>query len=226
MPRHDDRVVVALAAVLAVASVVGCRSSGPPARSARPTPPSSAKTSTSTPSGTSTAPPAQAVKPEAPVAPEKNPPGDIPDSQVFVPFVSKSGGFVVKVPEGWSRTEAASRASFTDKLNTIALTWAAASSAPTVDSVKAQDVKTLTATVPAFQLVSVKQVPLPSGKTVLLTYRQNSEPNPVTGKRYRLDVLRYTYFRSGKRVDLTLSSPVGADNVDPWRTVTTSFRWR
>jgi hypothetical protein len=26
-------------------------------------------------------------------------------------------------------------------------------------------------------------------------------------------------------VTLTLSAPVGSDNVDPWRTVTDSFRW-
>ena len=39
---------------------------------------------------------------EQPLVPEKNPPGDIPDSQVFVTFTSPLG-FEVKAPEGWSR---------------------------------------------------------------------------------------------------------------------------
>jgi len=36
---------------------------------------------------------------------------------------------------------------------------------------------------------------------------------------------QYTFYRNGSRVDLTLSGPVNADNVDPWRTVADSLRW-
>jgi hypothetical protein len=54
----------------------------------------------------------------------------------------------------------------------------------------------------------------------------NSAPNAVTGKQYRDDVLRYELFRGGEELVLTLTSPVGSDNVDPWRVVTQSLRWR
>jgi hypothetical protein len=77
----------------------------------------------------------------------------------------------------------------------------------------------------AFRLGGVTSTSLPGGKAVLITFQENSAPNSVTGKQYRLDVLRFELFKSGVEAVLTLSSPVGADNVDPWRTVSESFRW-
>jgi hypothetical protein len=47
----------------------------------------------------------------------------------------------------------------------------------------------------------------------------------VTGKSVQLDVQRYAFFKSGKETVLTLSGAVNADNVDPWKIVTDSFRW-
>jgi hypothetical protein len=46
----------------------------------------------------------------------KNPPGDIPDDQVFVVYASAAGGYRVKVPEGWKRTEQGPDVEFIDKL--------------------------------------------------------------------------------------------------------------
>ncbi len=90
---------------------------------------------------------------------------------------------------------------------------------------KAGDVPALAAQTPAFQLEGVSAAALPAGPAVLTTYRANSPANPVTGKKYRLDVQRYTVVHQGQRVDVTLSSPVGADNVDPWRIVSQSITW-
>ncbi len=171
-----------------------------------------------------TAAPAPGV-PQQPLAVEQSPPGDIPDNQAFVPYRS-TAGFQVSVPEGWARTESGDTASFTDKLNVVSMTWAKAATAPTVASVRAQDAPNLQSRLPAFELEAVKQVKLPAGEAVLLTYRQNGEPNAVTGKAYRLDASRFVFFRNGTRVDLVLTSPAGADNVDPWRTISESFRWR
>src|SRR5437899_10315887 len=53
---------------------------------------------------------------------ESNPPGDIPDNQVYVAYRPTAGsftGFTVKVPEGWARTDQGATTAFTDKLNTI-----------------------------------------------------------------------------------------------------------
>jgi hypothetical protein len=41
----------------------------------------------------------------------------------------------------------------------------------------------------------------------------------------RDDIERYEFWRNGTQATITLSSPVGSDNVDPWRTVTDSFSW-
>ena len=43
---------------------------------------------------------------EQPLKPEKNPPGDIPDNQVFIDYSSPLG-FALKVPEGWARQDLA-----------------------------------------------------------------------------------------------------------------------
>ena len=40
-----------------------------------------------------------------------------------------------------------------------------------------------------------------------------------------LEPMRYEFFRNGQTVALTLAGPLGADNVDPWRHITDSFRW-
>jgi hypothetical protein len=81
------------------------------------------------------------------------------------------------------------------------------------------------ATTRAFQLKSVTTASLPAGPTVLIEYQANSDPNPVTGKQYRLAVLRYELYKNGSEVAITLLSPVGADNVDPWRIITESYAW-
>ena len=180
---------------------------------------------TQTPSG-STSPSSSATKTEAPVAVESNPPGDIPDSQVYVAYASAGGHFTVKVPEGWTRATAASAVSFSDKLNTISLSWMPASSAPTVQSVQSSDVPRLRKTQRAFQFVSIKSVSLPAGPAVLLSFRANSAPNDVTGKQYRDEVLWYALYHNGTEVIVQLISPVGADNVDPWNIVSKSIRWK
>ncbi|MDQ2965051.1 MAG: hypothetical protein M3R57_04325, partial [Chloroflexota bacterium] len=129
------------------------------------------------------------------------------------------------VPEGWSRSTAKDSVTFTDKLNTVVVSWQSASAAPTIATAKTTEVPQLSQTTRAFQLKGVSATTLPAGPAVLIGYQANSDPNPVTGKQYRLDVLRYELFMKGSEVAITLLSPVGADNVDPWRIVTESYKW-
>lgn len=161
---------------------------------------------------------------EEPVATESSPPGDIPDDTAFVAY-DAAGGFGIQIPEGWARLNTGSSVTFTDKLNTVSASWLPASSAPTVASARQADVPQLQATERAFQLQDVTSVTLPGGEAVLITFQENSPPNPVTGKQYRLDVERFEFFRGGTEAVLTLYSPVGSDNVDPWRIVSESFAW-
>lgn len=159
------------------------------------------------------------------MAVESNPPGDIPDNTAYVPYTSSAGGFKISVPEGWARSTTKTSVTFTDKLNTVIVSWRAASAAPTVASAKSTEIPVLATATRAFQLKGVRAAPLPAGPTVLIEYQANSDPNPVTGKQYRLDVLRYELYKNGSEVAITLLSPVGADNVDPWRIITESYGW-
>ena len=54
-------------------------------------------------------------------AAERNPPGDIPDDQVFVPYTSSAGSYSLKVPEGWARSEKGSDVNFIDKFDGVAV---------------------------------------------------------------------------------------------------------
>jgi hypothetical protein len=183
-------------------------------------------TSTAAPSGSGTGgttPTEAPVSSESPVPVESNPPGDIPDNTAFVPYHSVKGGWTVTVPEGWSRTTTGTSVTFTDKLNTVQVD-AEPGSAVTLERAKKTDVPALANGTRAFTLTSLTQVTLPAGPAILISYQANSDPNPVTGKQYRLDVLRYELFHAGTRTTLTLLSPVGADNVDPWRIVTQSLK--
>lgn len=153
----------------------------------------------------------------APQPTESNPPGDIPDDTVFVTYRRPGQPYEVKVPEGWARTDLPTGASFTDKLNSIRIETAPAASPPTEASVRSQ--------VHSGDIRKVDTVSRKGGKAVRVVYRADSSPDPVTGKVVKDEVERYTFYRSGRQATLTLSGPVGADNVDPWRTVSDSFRW-
>jgi hypothetical protein len=152
-------------------------------------------------------------------------PGDIPDNQAFVAYQSPTGGYRVNVPEGWARQDAAGATVFTDKLNSIRVDVSAAAAQPTVASAQTSEVAALATSAACFQPGTVSQVNRKAGPAVLVTYRASSSPEPVTGKVVRLDVERYEFWRAGKLIAITLSSPQGSDNVDPWRKVTDSFTW-
>jgi hypothetical protein len=59
-----------------------------------------------------------------------------------------------------------------------------------------------------------------------VVYSTESAPNPVTNKRVVLNVDRYYLSRSGKVAVVDLGTPVGVDNVDAYRLMIQSFRWR
>jgi hypothetical protein len=162
---------------------------------------------------------------EKPVQQEKNPPGDIPDTQVFIDYTSPDG-FTLKVPEGWARSDRADGASFVDKLDGVVVSVSKADAAPTVDSAKADYVVKLEAAGRAVRVSAVKQVKLPAGTAIRIVYTSNSEPNAVTNRQVRLENERYLYFKDGKLVALELYAPKGADNVDQWQLMSNSFRWK
>lgn len=210
---------------LAIAGLMGSANGGPPAGAA----PLSCRSAVASPATDQTPaaslPSVAPVPTEAAVAPEVNPPGDIPDNQAFVTYTSASGGYAVTMPEGWARQEAGANVTFVDKLHRFSVEVGCADAAPTLDSAQTQDAASLAARTPAFELVDVTAVDLPAGPAILIRYRMNSAPDEVTGKQIRLDVDRYELFKDGRLAAISLAAPAGSDNVDVSHQVARSFRW-
>jgi hypothetical protein len=143
-----------------------------------------------------------------------------------VTYQSPKGHLLIKVPEGWSRKTTPASSTFTSNLNSISVAWVPLAAPPTVHSVQATTVPALKAKSLAFRLQSVRAVKLAGGPAVETIYQVNSPPNGVTGRQYRLVIERFELYRHGRGAVIGLSSAVGSDNVDPWRIVSESFRWK
>ena len=226
--------VVVAAGVAAMALATGC---GGTTSAGTSTPPAQAPTSAASHASTQPAGPSSGSSgsaqsststPPSSAAPatEFSPPGDIPDNQVFVPYSLPGTNLQVNVPEGWARSTQHGETTFTDKLNSIGIQVVPQPKAPTVASASRVDVPQLASSVSQYASGAVSLVSRQSGQAVLLTYQQDSPPDPVTGKVVRDAVERYEFWKAGKEAIITLSGPVGADNVDPWRTVTDSVTWK
>ena len=161
---------------------------------------------------------------ERAVTPEKNPPGDIPDSQVFITYTSPLG-VSLKIPEGWSRKDRADGASIFDKYGVIDISVSAANAVPTAASARTGEVVELERNGRAVKVASIKDIVLPAGPAVQIVYTSNSDANAVTGKQVRLENERYLIARAGQLATLTFSAPAGADNADQWKLMHDSFKW-
>jgi hypothetical protein len=202
--RNTARTLTVTTAALATAAVVaGCGSSG------------TTPTGSATRSGTVMS-----------AAPESNPAGDIPDNQAFVEFTPPGGLFTVSVPEGWARTTDGAATIFTDKSNTARIETYARATAPNIQSVSVEELPVIASSTAGYRPGAVSAVQRKSGQVMLVTYQGTSPSNPVTGKIGTAAIERYEFWRDGHEVILTLSGPVGADNVDPWRTATDSLQWQ
>jgi hypothetical protein len=163
---------------------------------------------------------------EKPVAPEKNPPGDIPDSQVFVKYTSSQGGYEIEFPEGWARTTSGSNVIFTDKFDGLSVTVTDEAGPPNVESLRKNQAELLKKKGRAVRIQRIKDIRLSNGPALLMVYQSNSEPDPVVNKQVRLENSSYFYYKNGKLAELRLWAPLGADNVDQWNRISNSFRWR
>ncbi|MDQ1597883.1 MAG: hypothetical protein QOI70_1307 [Microbacteriaceae bacterium] len=197
--------------VVAGLALAGCTSTGS-SPAGQPTSRQSGGTS-----GTAPAP--------SPHPTEVSPSGDIPDNQAYVAFTAADGSYTMSVPEGWARSSSGTSTTFTDKLNVIATDSSAATSAPTVESVKKNEVAHLSSTQSKFALTDVTAFARAGGSGILIRFQSDSPVNSVTGSVVRDEVEQYLFWKGGKQVTVTLTSPKGSDNVDPWAKVTGSFAW-
>jgi asparagine N-glycosylation enzyme membrane subunit Stt3 len=211
----------ALAGVLFILCllVAACGSS----KSAAPTT-SAAGTTTTAPAttnvATTTGQPPNALQGEAKAAAT----GDIPDNQVYVVFSNTRAGYSIKYPEGWAQKGSGNNVTFYDKNNLVRIV-VQPGGAPTLVQVS-PELKALKASTPSFRFQPPQRVQINGRAAIKVVYTTESAPNPVTNKRVQLTVDRYYLAQGGKRAIVDLGSPVGVDNVDGYRLMIQSFRWR
>jgi len=146
--------------------------------------------------------------------------GDIPDNQVFLVFSDGAAGYSIKYPEGWAQSGAGSHVTFRDKNNIVRILvrrGAASTRAAALD---------LRTTKGAVITRQPQATTINGAQAVKAVYSTVSAPNPVTGKRVTLTVDRYYLGHGGKEAIVDLGTPVGVDNVDAYRLMIESFRWR
>jgi hypothetical protein len=211
--RLAPAVVAVLAAVLAGCGGSSSRSSAPPPP---PPPPTTTTTATAPPPPPSSSPALGGLKAEAGSAAT----GDIPDNQVFLLFRNGAARYSMKYPEGWAQQGSGPAVTFRDKNNIVRIVIT--KGPVSVASVR-RGLKALTSIT-----VTGQPQPLTIGgaPAVKAVYTTRSAPNAVTGKRVTLTVDRYYLGHAGKEAIVDLGTPVGVDNVDAYRLMIDSFRWR
>jgi hypothetical protein len=144
--------------------------------------------------------------------------GDVPDNVVWLTY--SGGGFSIQYPEGWVRKATSSGATFNDKDSyvTIAINTA---SPPTTQSVTSE----VNAISGARITAAARQIALPAGGAIKVTYQMLGPADPVTGKQPRLTIDRYEIAGSGRVAVIDLAAQVGIDNVDAYLAMAKSFKW-
>lgn len=208
----------ALLALVSIVLLAGCGSSAKKSASTQTTAPSTTTANTNSSStSTSAGPAASALQAEA----NSITAGDIPDNQVFLSFHDAAAGYSMKYPEGWAQQGNGASVTFRDKNNIVRVIVASAA-APTVSGVRSELAR--------LSGVHVQSGPEPitvSGARVLKgVYTTESAPNAVTGKRVILVTDRYYLSHAGKEAIVDLGTPQGVDNVDAYRMMIESFRWK
>ena len=150
--------------------------------------------------------------------------GDIPDSQVYVVFTDSRAGYSIKYPEGWAQSGSGNRVTFSDK-NNLVRTVVQPGGSPTLAQVSAE-LKALKTATPSLRFQAPQRIQIGGRPAIKVVYTTESAPNPVTNKRVQLSVDRYYLAQGGKRAIVDLGSPVGVDNVDGYRLMVQSFRWK
>jgi hypothetical protein len=150
--------------------------------------------------------------------------GDIPDNQNFLTFSDKRAGFSMRYPEGWSQKRTGSGVAFQDKNNLVRVD-VRKGSPPTVTSVAAELAKLKVAN-PTLKAQTPKRFVLKGKPAIKVTYTTTSAANQVTGKSVVLMVDRYELGSRGRVAVIDLGTPTGVDNVDAYRMMSESFRWR
>lgn len=150
--------------------------------------------------------------------------GDIPDNQTFLSFDDPAAGYSIRYPEGWARKGSGNDVTFSEKGNQIHLVVSAGP--PPSEATAVSGVEKLRRSDATIKGQSPEELTLGGQPAVKIVYTRESEPDPVTGKRLPLIIDRYEYGHGGRVAILDMATPEGVDNVDAYRLISESFKWR
>jgi hypothetical protein len=209
------RWLVPIAALGSALSLAGCgaKQAGAPPSTAATTQTSTQRATVAT---TTPAPPG-ALQAEARAAAT----GDVPDNQVFIVFRDPKAPYSMKYPEGWAVSGTRPSVTIRDK-NNIVRVVVQNGHLPTLAGAR----KALASSPGATLRSAPKAVTLGGAPALALVYTTQSAASAVTGKRVKLVVDRYYLAHGGKLAVVDLGTPEGVDNVDAYRLMIESFRWR
>ena len=167
---------------------------------------------------------AAAQKVEEPPATAQRQSSDELGKQAFVTFQSPLG-FSTKVPAGWTRTESADGAHFTDKLRVIDIAVSDSSGPMAVATKLANEAKSLERSGRAIKIGTIKTAKLPAGTALIISYTAPSAQNSVFG-RTLIGHDRYLFTGKNKIATLDISAPVETDTNELSLAISRSFAWQ
>jgi hypothetical protein len=150
--------------------------------------------------------------------------GDIPDNQVFLTYRNAREGYAIQYPEGWAQRGSPARVTFRDKNNLVRIEVLKGPRV-TVARVSAE-MRDLKQGTHSFRFGRPIGLAVNGKQVVKVVYTTVSVPNPVTGKRVTLVVDRYYVPGPGRHAVVDLGTPKGVDNVDAYKLMIESFRWK
>ena len=149
--------------------------------------------------------------------------GDVPDNAVYLTYDSPAG-FRIQYVEGWQVTPSADGVTIRDKdsSESVQIVTRPTDLAAYVHSADLPSLQRLS----GFALKGQDMVTFGNQQLTHLAYAVNAPPDPVTGKSVASNVDRYYVPGTASLAIVTLSTPTGVDNVDAFRQMIESFRWR
>ena len=140
---------------------------------------------------------------------------------MFIGFRDAAAAYSMKYPEGWAQRGSGAHVIFRDK-NNIVRVVVTSGAPPTAASVRGDVARSGAGHVQS----GPQPITINGARVFKVVYTTESAPNAVTGKRVTLVVDRYYLSHAGKEAIVDLGTPVGVDNVDAYRLMIESFRWR
>jgi len=236
------KALMLISALTALAGLTGCpKKPAAPANTAYKPPASAqarnAATKASVPSSTSTnthgqpsmSTPGQpsTSTPQQPRALVKNAAGLIPATQAYETYKSAAGMYAILAPKDWTRTESGTDVTYERMSDGLQVTITKAQTAPTIASVKSDQVAALQKNGREVQSGNISSSKLANGLTsIYVVYTSDSDPNPVTKQQVRLDNITYYYYMPGMLATVHVWNPAGVDNTAQWKRVFESFSWK